>query len=200
MAARGARAVLGRIPRSHVKLGTIDLPVNMLSIHVGFVVRNEGNAPGLLAVKMNVTHQKFGGDDTWFRYTPLLDDDVAKGPNIITDKLFTDTGGRFRARMAFPVPPTYAPQAVKPGEEKTVLSVITIPGAAAGQEVRDWWLDDPDGSTMKIDAWLWHVTPEGVGLKMIEYHKYQDAFKFGSVFATTAQMVVVGSGLAVTSG
>ena len=188
--------VVSRRPSSHTALGKVDLPVTLFSLVAGFDVTNEGDTAGLLAVKMNLSHKKgLGSDDTWYRFTPLVDDNVSPGPNIITDKLYEFSDGRFRGRMSYPVPPKYESLLLDPGVNTIVVAGLVIPGANAGEEVKRFWDKEAAGNNFKVDVWLWLMTKDGIGLKEIATHTYQDAFSFTNEYVAASGMVLTDEGL-----
>lgn len=181
-------------PGSHIEIGTIDLPRDHFSLLVQFRVKNVGDASGLVSIKLNLIERQLGGDNTWYRFTPLVNDNVAKGPNIITDELYDYTKGRFRGRMILPAPPSYAPFELVPGADVQVSVALTMPGADKDPLIKKFWDKKGAGRDMKVVAELWMVSGANEGLKKLATHTYGKAFSFSSNYVGVSQMQVIGDG------
>lgn len=197
----GVRRRIYTIPGSHISVGTLDLPSNYLAVMCQYGVKNTGTAPGRVAIKMNITRKEFGGDATWFRYTPLADDDQTPEsgltkPGIITDKMFRDSHSRESAagvtfRQPLIQPGVTIDLTQNPPGELIPYTSIVLPGGNNDWR-RNWWYEHWRGRDFKIDVWLQWISEANLDLGMLDKHTFEDAFSFSDKFNTAPQLSVVG--------
>lgn len=189
-------------PASHVEAGKIHLPVNWLILACRYAIENIGGSPGRVAVKMNLIEKQRGGDSTWVRVTPLADDDElptsgdkggpdSPGRGVISDKLWRDTGGRYRCSWI------NSEQVIEAGDRRELDSPnpiqvsLLLPGGGQGDELSEWWWERRN-KDMKVVVWAFWIDEEFNTIKELDKHMFQNAFSFTDDFVDTPEIAVIG--------